>query len=112
MSSAASPRFWAGPIRYCRWASREKPAYFWSVVLGALGPIQLAVVPPVRNFIGDYNAPPIPVTYPGESRENENTAKADEASLHQREHERQQKNTNDATVPAGPRKQLTGYDDE
>ncbi|KAK1533549.1 NADH-ubiquinone oxidoreductase 9.5 kDa subunit [Colletotrichum paranaense] len=75
MSSAASPRFWAGPIRYCRWASREKPAYFWSVVLGALGPIQLAVVPPVRNFIGDYNAPPIPVTYPGESRENENTAK-------------------------------------
>ncbi|KAK7455366.1 NADH-ubiquinone oxidoreductase 9.5 kDa subunit [Colletotrichum acutatum] len=80
MSSAASPRFWAGPIRYCRWASREKPAYFWSVVLGALGPIQLAVVPPVRNFIGDYNAPPIPVTYPGESREKTKTPrKADKA---------------------------------
>ncbi|TDZ35966.1 NADH-ubiquinone oxidoreductase 9.5 kDa subunit [Colletotrichum sidae] len=77
--SAASPRFWAGPIRYCRWASREKPAYFWSVVLGALGPVQLALVPPVRKALGDDNAPPIPVTYP---------------------------------VPAGPRKQLTGYDDE
>ncbi|CCF41408.1 NADH-ubiquinone oxidoreductase 9.5 kDa subunit [Colletotrichum higginsianum] len=64
MSSAATPRFWAGPIRYCRWASREKPAYFWSVVLGALGPVQLALVPPIRNYLGDYNAPPIPVTYP------------------------------------------------
>lgn len=64
--SAASPRFWAGPIRYLRWSSREKPAYFWSVVLGALGPISVAVVPPLRNLVGDYNAPPIPVSYPGE----------------------------------------------
>ncbi|KAL2753980.1 hypothetical protein ACRALDRAFT_2109391 [Sodiomyces alcalophilus JCM 7366] len=73
------PRFWAGPLRYIRWASRERPAYFWSVVIGATGPLQLALVPPVRRWLGDDNAPRIPVTYP---------------------------------VPEGPRKQLTGYDDE
>ncbi|KAL2161365.1 hypothetical protein VTH06DRAFT_8587 [Thermothelomyces fergusii] len=77
--SGATPRFWAGPLRYCRWAARERPAYFWSVVIGGLGPVTLAVVPPVRRALGDENAPPIPLTYP---------------------------------VPTGPRKQLTGYDDD
>ncbi len=65
MSSGLAPRFWAGPIRYCRWAAREKPAYFWSVMLGAAGPVTLAVVPPVRHYFGDLDAPVIPTTYPG-----------------------------------------------
>ncbi|KAL2149827.1 hypothetical protein VTH82DRAFT_7503 [Thermothelomyces myriococcoides] len=77
--SGAAPHFWATPIRYCRWAARERPAFFWSVVVGALGPVTLAVVPPVRRALGDENAPPIPLTYP---------------------------------VPTGPRKKLTGYDDD
>lgn len=63
--SAATPRFWAGPLRYARWASREKPAYFWSVVIGSLGPVSLFVVPPMRRAFGDFDAPPIPLTYPG-----------------------------------------------
>jgi hypothetical protein len=63
--SAITPRFWAGPIRYIRWASREKPAYFWSVVIGTLGPVQMIIVPPIRRYFGDYDAPPIPMTYPG-----------------------------------------------
>lgn len=63
--SGAAPHFWATPIRYCRWAARERPAFFWSVVVGALGPVTLAVVPPVRRALGDENAPPIPLTYPG-----------------------------------------------
>ncbi|KAK1768676.1 NADH-ubiquinone oxidoreductase 9.5 kDa subunit [Phialemonium atrogriseum] len=62
--STALPRFWAGPIRYCRWAAREKPAYFWSIVIGAAGPLSLATVPPIRRAIGDHDAAPIPMTYP------------------------------------------------
>lgn len=62
--SSAFPRFWAGPIRYCRWAAREKPAYFWSIVIGAAGPLSLATVPPIRRAIGDHDAAPIPMTYP------------------------------------------------
>lgn len=59
-----TPRFWAGPMRYMRWASREKPAYFWSVVIGTFGPVSMVVVPPIRRAFGDFDAPPIPLTYP------------------------------------------------
>jgi hypothetical protein len=62
--SAASPQFWAGPLRYCRWAMREKPAIFWSIVIGAAGPISVPIIPPIRHYFGDVDAPQIPVTYP------------------------------------------------
>lgn len=65
VSGAAGPRFWATPIRYCRWAARERPALFWSVFIGALGPVSLFTVPPIRRLLGDDDAPPIPLTYPG-----------------------------------------------
>ncbi|OIW31034.1 hypothetical protein CONLIGDRAFT_297652 [Coniochaeta ligniaria NRRL 30616] len=77
--ASITPRFWAGPLRYLRWASREKPAYFWSVVIGSLGPISMVAVPPIRRAFGDFDAPAIPLTYP---------------------------------VPSGPRKTLSGYDDD
>ncbi|KAH7316829.1 NADH-ubiquinone oxidoreductase 9.5 kDa subunit [Stachybotrys elegans] len=77
--SGAAPLFWSGPLRYCRWAARERPALFWSVAIGAAGPIMMPIVPPLRRALGDVDPAPIPVTYP---------------------------------VPTGPRKQLTGYDDE
>ncbi|KAL2132913.1 hypothetical protein VTI74DRAFT_3162 [Chaetomium olivicolor] len=77
--NGATPRFWAGPLRYCRWAARERPGLFWAVFIGALGPVTLVTVPPIRRAIGDYDAAPIPMTYP---------------------------------VPTGPRKKLTGYDDD
>jgi hypothetical protein len=32
--STVPARFWGQPIRYLRWASHEKPAIFWSVILG------------------------------------------------------------------------------
>jgi hypothetical protein len=63
--SGATPRFWAGPVRYCRWAARERPGIFWAVVIGAVGPVTLITVPPIRRRIGDYDAAPIPMTYPG-----------------------------------------------
>ncbi|KAL2258455.1 hypothetical protein VTK26DRAFT_8227 [Humicola hyalothermophila] len=79
MSSSVTPRFWATPLKYLRWSMRERPAFFFSVAVGAMGPISLAVIPPLRRRLGDPDAAPIPLTYP---------------------------------VSTGPRKQLTGYDDD
>ncbi|KAH6675046.1 hypothetical protein BGZ60DRAFT_491861 [Tricladium varicosporioides] len=58
------PRFFSQPFRYLRWASIEKPAIFWSLVIGTMGPVSLVVVPPIRKALGDENAAPIPLTYP------------------------------------------------
>nr|CDP23782.1 Putative NADH-ubiquinone oxidoreductase 9.5 kDa subunit [Podospora anserina S mat+] len=62
--SGATPRFWATPLKYCRWAARERPSLFWSCVIAGFGPLHLIVVPPVRRALGDYDAPQIPMTYP------------------------------------------------
>ncbi|KAI6084980.1 NADH-ubiquinone oxidoreductase 9.5 kDa subunit [Hypoxylon rubiginosum] len=59
-----SPQFWAGPLRYWRWAAREKPAFFWSVIIGGTGPLMLATVPPSLKALGYERASPIPMTYP------------------------------------------------
>ncbi|KAL5631095.1 hypothetical protein BROUX41_000967 [Berkeleyomyces rouxiae] len=74
-----TPRFFAAPLVFMRWAIRERPAYFWSVAIGASCPVFIVAVPPLRHAVGDVNAAKIPVTYP---------------------------------IPTGPRKQLTGFDDE
>lgn len=60
-----TPRFWAGPLRYCRWASRERPALFWSCVVGGLGPVILISGRPILTRLGYEYATPIPMTYPG-----------------------------------------------
>ena len=62
---SAAPFFWSTPFKYCRWAARERPALFWSVVIGAVGPLGLPIVPPIRRYFGDVDPAPIPVTYPG-----------------------------------------------
>jgi hypothetical protein len=66
MSGAVPKTFWSSPIRYLRWASHEKPAIFYSILLGALGPVSLFVIPPLRRMAGDEDPPKIPLTYPGE----------------------------------------------
>lgn len=63
-SGRIAPRFWASPLRYCRWAARERPSFFWSVVIGACGPVSLVVIPPIRRAIGAETPKPIPMTYP------------------------------------------------
>lgn len=65
--SMSSPRFFSQPIRYLRWASFEKPAIFYSIVVGSLGPVIMVVVPPIRRRLGDGPRPPIPLTYPSQS---------------------------------------------
>ncbi|CAL3972998.1 hypothetical protein PZA11_005349 [Diplocarpon coronariae] len=62
--SAALPRFWSQPLRYLRWASIEKPAIFFSLLIGSMGPLAIVVVPPIRRMVGDGQRPEIPLTYP------------------------------------------------
>ncbi|ETI23369.1 hypothetical protein G647_05170 [Cladophialophora carrionii CBS 160.54] len=62
--SGVPARFWGSPIRYLRWAAHEKPAIFWSCVLGGLGPASFAIIPPLRRWVGDEDPPRIPLTYP------------------------------------------------
>jgi hypothetical protein len=64
--STVPARFWGQPIRYLRWASHEKPAIFWSVILGSFGPVALFGLPPLRRYLGDEDPSLIPHTYPGE----------------------------------------------
>ena len=61
----SAPLFWSTPLKYCSWAARERPAFFWSVVVGAAGPLLMPIVPPIRHMLGDIDPAPIPVTYPG-----------------------------------------------
>ncbi|KAL3418831.1 NADH-ubiquinone oxidoreductase 9.5 kDa subunit [Phlyctema vagabunda] len=61
---SATPKFFSQPFRYMRWAAIEKPAIFYSVIIGSMGPVSLIVVPPIRYRLGDGPRPKIPMTYP------------------------------------------------
>ncbi|KAI9811971.1 MAG: hypothetical protein M1832_000635 [Thelocarpon impressellum] len=61
---ATSPRFFSQPLRYLHWASLEKPAIFYSILIGSLGPVFVVAVPPLRRRFGDGPREPIPLTYP------------------------------------------------
>jgi hypothetical protein len=61
----SAPVFWSTPLRYLRWASYEKPAIFYSIVVGSFGPVALVTLPPIRRYFGDVDPEPIPLTYPG-----------------------------------------------
>ncbi|KAK3167367.1 hypothetical protein OEA41_010494 [Lepraria neglecta] len=58
------PQFFQQPLRYLRWASHEKPAIFYSFVIGAGGPLSFVVAPPIRRFFNDGPREKIPLTYP------------------------------------------------
>ena len=60
----SAPLFWSTPFRYLRWASHEKPAIFYAVVIGSTGPLFLAGLPPLRRYFGDVDPEPIPMSYP------------------------------------------------
>lgn len=62
--SAIPKTFWSSPIRYLKWASYEKPAIFYSVILGCMGPVAIVAIPPLRRLAGDENPPLVPLTYP------------------------------------------------
>jgi hypothetical protein len=60
----ANPRFWAGPIRYMRWAAQEHTAVFWATVMGCAGPVILLAKKPTWSYMGWESRPKIPTTYP------------------------------------------------
>ena len=62
----SSPQFFQQPLRYLRWASHEKPAIFYSFVIGAGGPLSLFLAPPIRRMFNDGPREKIPLTYPSE----------------------------------------------
>lgn len=64
VATMTTPQFWSTPLRYMRWASHEKPAIFYSLIIGATGPLMLVSLPPIRRFFGDVDPEPIPLTYP------------------------------------------------
>jgi len=80
------------------WAAVEKPAIFWSIVIGSIGPVLVVTVPPIRNRLGDPKRPEIPLSYPSAPFLPTKTELADA-------------NIEGFTVPPGPRQQLKGYDD-
>lgn len=62
--SAASPRFYSQPLRYLKWASINKPAYFYSIIVGCAGPALVFTVPGIRRYLGEEPIAKIPLTYP------------------------------------------------
>ena len=44
--------------------AHESPVLFYSVVMGAIGPVIAFTVPPIREHLGYRPAEPIPITYP------------------------------------------------
>ena len=65
------PQFFQQPFRYLRWASHEKPAIFYSFVIGLCGPASFFVAPPIRRFFNDGPREMIPLTYPSKLLPNQ-----------------------------------------
>ena len=63
----SKPRLFSNPFRYWRWASIERPAYFYSCVVGLIGPVVAFGAPPLRHAMGDGPRPMIPLTYPSKT---------------------------------------------
>jgi hypothetical protein len=105
----STPQFWSTPLRYIRWASYEKPAILYSLIIGSMGPVALFGIPPIRRALGDVDPEPIPLTYPSMNHllpsawciSIRNTYETFETNQHLR-----------YTVPQGKRVIPQGYDDE
>ncbi|KAI0031014.1 hypothetical protein K488DRAFT_52972 [Vararia minispora EC-137] len=63
MASAVRSSF-QRTYRFCQRAAHEKPAIFYSLVIGAIGPVMVLTIPPIRKKLGYVPPPPPPVTYP------------------------------------------------
>ncbi|KDQ58192.1 hypothetical protein JAAARDRAFT_129700 [Jaapia argillacea MUCL 33604] len=62
MAASFSP--FRGTYRYLQRQAHENPTIFFSCVLGAIGPIMVLTVPPIRWKLGWRPSEPIPTSYP------------------------------------------------
>ncbi|CAG8509713.1 2502_t:CDS:2 [Ambispora leptoticha] len=46
----------------------DRPAYFWSLVIGFVGPVYVLVMPPIQRKYGRVKPESIPYTYPMPNR--------------------------------------------
>ncbi|KFY81411.1 hypothetical protein V500_11448 [Pseudogymnoascus sp. VKM F-4518 (FW-2643)] len=60
----STPRFFSQPLKYLHWAAIQKPAIFYSIIIGSMGPVLVLTAPAIRHRLGDGPRPPIPSTYP------------------------------------------------
>ncbi|KFY38298.1 hypothetical protein V495_06656 [Pseudogymnoascus sp. VKM F-4514 (FW-929)] len=60
----STPRFFSQPLKYLHWAAIQKPAIFYSIIVGSMGPVLVLTAPAIRHRLGDGPRPPIPSTYP------------------------------------------------
>ncbi|PPQ85381.1 hypothetical protein CVT25_006412 [Psilocybe cyanescens] len=66
MSAITSP--FRNTYRYLQRQAHENPVIFYSVVIGAIGPVMAVVIPPIRENMGYKHAEMIPATYPVPNR--------------------------------------------
>ncbi|KDR76193.1 hypothetical protein GALMADRAFT_68001 [Galerina marginata CBS 339.88] len=66
MSSITAP--FLRTYRYLQRQAHESPVIFYSVVIGAIGPLMALTVPPIRQSMGYKPAEMIPATYPVPNR--------------------------------------------
>ncbi|KAI0052791.1 hypothetical protein FA95DRAFT_1553059 [Auriscalpium vulgare] len=62
MASLTAPL--RGAYRYLQRQAHEQPVIFYSVVIGAIGPVVAFGVPPIRKHFGYEAAERIPNSYP------------------------------------------------
>ncbi|KAF8972132.1 hypothetical protein BDZ97DRAFT_1650183 [Flammula alnicola] len=53
--------------------AHENPVIFYSVIIGAIGPVMALTVPPIRESLGYKPAEMIPTTYPVPNRPRRQT---------------------------------------
>ncbi|KAI9713687.1 MAG: hypothetical protein M1828_001376 [Chrysothrix sp. TS-e1954] len=63
-SAGPFPFFFRQPIQYMRWAAHEKPALWFSVLIGGAGPLLILAGVPTRKYFGIERNPVPPYTYP------------------------------------------------
>ncbi|UZJ53254.1 hypothetical protein CBS101457_002574 [Exobasidium rhododendri] len=70
MASMASNPFRA-TFRYLQNSAHEKPIIFFSLIIGAIGPIAVVTVPNIRRRYGWQPSERIPTSYPIPQRQRE-----------------------------------------
>ncbi|PWN94837.1 hypothetical protein FA09DRAFT_332502 [Tilletiopsis washingtonensis] len=78
MASIFSANPLRGTWRYLQRSAHEQPVVFYSLLIGAAGPVAVVAVPPIRRAYGWQPTERIPTTYPLPQREREAISQFDD----------------------------------